>query len=90
MKNLMDMTLEELEQMLLDMGQQKFRAKQIFKWVNSGIKSLEDMTNISKQFRQELTEVCKISRIKLISKLESQIDATAKYLFELEDGNIIE
>jgi len=90
MKNLMDMTLEELEQMLLDMGQQKFRAKQIFKWVNSGIKSLDDMTNISKQFRQELSEVCKISRIKLVSKLESEIDSTAKYLFELEDGNIIE
>jgi len=90
MKNLMDMTLEELEQMLLDMGQQKFRAKQIFIWVNRGIKSIDDMTNISKQFRQELTGVCKISRIKLISKLQSEIDSTAKYLFELEDGNIIE
>jgi 23S rRNA (adenine2503-C2)-methyltransferase len=90
MKNLMDMTLEELEQMLLDMGQQKFRAKQIFKWVNSGIKSIDDMTNISKQFRQELGEVCKINRIKIVSKLKSEIDTTAKYLFELEDGNIIE
>jgi len=90
MKNLMDMTLEELEQMLSDMGQQKFRAKQIFKWANSGIKSLDDMTNISKQFRQDLAEVCKISRIKLVSKLDSEIDATAKYLFELEDGNLVE
>lgn len=90
MNNLMDMTLEELEQMLLDMGQQKFRAKQIFKWVNSGIKSIDDMSNISKQLRQELDKVCKISRIKLVNKLESKIDPTAKYLFELEDGNIIE
>ncbi|QNU65599.1 23S rRNA (adenine(2503)-C(2))-methyltransferase RlmN [Ruminiclostridium herbifermentans] len=90
MKNLMDMTIEELEQMLVDMGQQRFRAKQIFKWVNSGINSIDDMTNISKQLRQELSEVCKISRIKLVSKLKSKIDSTAKYLFELEDGNIIE
>lgn len=90
MKNLMDMTLEELEKMLLDMGQQKFRAKQIFKWVNSGIRTIDDMTNISKQFRQELALNCKASRIKLISKLQSEIDSTAKYLFELEDGNIIE
>lgn len=90
MKNLMDMTLEELEQMLSDMGQQKFRAKQIFKWANSGIKAIDDMTNISKQFRQALAQVCKISRIKLVNKLESKIDSTAKYLFELEDGNIIE
>jgi len=90
MKNLMDMTLEEFEQMLSDMGQPKFRAKQIFKWANSGIKSIDDMTNISKQFRIELAEVCKISRIKLVNKLESNIDTTAKYLFELEDGNVIE
>ncbi len=90
MRNLMDMTIEELEQMLKELGQQRFRAKQIFKWVNSGIKSIDDMTNISKQLRQELSAVSKISRIKLVRKLTSKIDATAKYLFELEDGNIIE
>ncbi len=90
MTNLMDLTLDELEQMLQDMGQQKFRAKQIFKWVNSGIKSVDDMTNLSKQLRQELAAVSKISRIKLVNKLQSNIDSTAKYLFELEDGNIIE
>ncbi len=90
MKNLLDMTIEELEQMLSDMGQQRFRAKQIFKWVNSGIKSIDDMTNISKQLRQELSEVCNINRLKLANKFESKIDSTVKYLFELEDGNIIE
>lgn len=90
MKNLMDMSLEELEQMLTEMGQQKFRAKQIYKWVNSGIKSIDDMTNLSKQLRQDLSQVVNISRIRLVNKLQSQIDSTAKYLFELEDGNIIE
>lgn len=90
MKNLMDMNLEELEQLLLQMGEQKFRAKQIFKWVNSGIKNIDDMSNLSKQLRQELSKVCKISRLKLVNKLQSRIDSTAKYLFELDDGNIIE
>jgi 23S rRNA (adenine2503-C2)-methyltransferase len=90
MKNLMDMTLEELEQMLMEMGQQKFRGKQIFKWVNSGIRSIDDMTNLSKQFRQELAAECKISRLRQADKLESKLDSTAKYLFELEDGNVIE
>jgi len=90
MRNLMDMSLEELEQMLSEMGQQKFRAKQIYKWVNSGIKSIDDMTNLSKQLRQELSQVVKLSRIKQINKLQSRIDSTAKYLFELEDGNVIE
>jgi len=90
MINLMDMTLEDLEKMLSDMGQPKFRAKQIFKWANSGIQSIDDMTNLSKQFRQELSQVCNISRIKLVNKLQSEIDSTAKYLFELEDGNLIE
>ncbi len=90
MKNLMDMTLEELENVLSEMGHQKFRAKQIFKWVNSGIKTIDEMTNISKQHRQELGKEFKISRIKIDNKLESQIDSTVKYLFELDDGNIIE
>lgn len=90
MINLMDMTLEDLEQMLKEMGQQKFRAKQIFKWVNSGIRSIDDMTNISKQLRQELADTCKINRIKLADKLESELDSTVKYLFKLEDGNVIE
>ena len=90
MKNLMDMSLEELEQMLSEMGQQKFRAKQIFKWVNSGIKSIDDMTNLSKQLRQDLSQVVNMSRIRQVNKLQSQIDSTAKYLFELKDGNIIE
>ena len=90
MRNLMDMTLEELEQLLSEMGQQKFRAKQIFKWVNSGIKSIDDMTNLSKQLRQELGRVAEISRIRQVNKLQSKIDSTAKYLFELGDGNIIE
>lgn len=90
MNNLMDMSLEELEQMLSEMGQQKFRAKQIFKWVNSGIKSIDDMTNLSKQLRLNLSQVANISRIRQVNKLQSQIDSTAKYLFELEDGNIIE
>lgn len=90
MRNLMDMTLEELEQLLSEMGQQKFRAKQIFKWVNSGIKSVDDMSNLSKQLRQELSRVAQISRLRQVNKLQSKIDSTAKYLFELEDGNIIE
>lgn len=90
MRNLMDMTLEELEQLLSEMGQQKFRAKQIFKWVNSGIKSVDDMTNLSKQLRQELGQVAEISRLRQVNKLQSKIDSTAKYLFELGDGNIIE
>lgn len=90
MTNLMDLTLEELEKLLVEMGQQKFRAKQIFKWVQNGIHSVDDMTNISKELRQKLTEVSSISRIKLVNKLQSQIDSTAKYLFELQDGNIIE
>ena len=90
MKNLMDMTLEEMEEMLLEMGQQKFRAKQIFKWVGGGIRSIEDMTNLSKQLRQELEKACELNRLKIVNKFQSKLDSTVKYLFELEDGNIIE
>ena len=90
MINLMDLSLEELEQMLQQMGQQKFRAKQIYKWVQNGINSIDEMSNISKQLREQLSEIAEIRRLSIRNKLVSKIDGTTKYLFELHDGNIIE
>ena len=47
MKNLRDYTLQELEGILKEMGEPKFRAKQIFKWFSRGVTRLEEMTDIS-------------------------------------------
>lgn len=88
--NLLDMSLKELEDLLGTMGQQKFRAKQIYQWLNKGIKDIDEMSNISKELRQALAEKTDLHKLFIEHKLVSKIDGTAKYLFRLSDGNIIE
>jgi 23S rRNA (adenine2503-C2)-methyltransferase len=88
--NLLNLTIPELQDMLQTIGQQKFRAKQIFQWLNRGIKSFDEMSDLSKSLRQELAKIAYIGNLKIKEKLVSKIDGTRKYLFELEDGNIIE
>lgn len=88
--DLMDLSLEGMQEFLAGMGQQKFRAKQIYQWVNKGIKSFEEMTNLSKALRQDLEAKSFIGRLRIVQKLQSEIDGTRKYLFELKDKNVIE
>jgi 23S rRNA (adenine2503-C2)-methyltransferase len=85
-----DMNISELEQMLQDMGQQKFRAKQIFSWIARGAVDFDDMTDLSKQLREELKLFSHVSGLTIRKKLVSSLDGTTKYLFELRDGNLIE
>jgi len=88
--NLKDLTLEELEDFCLSLGEKKFRGKQIFQWLHKGIQSIDDMNNIPLCFRNNLKEHSYISNEKIEKKYMSQIDDTVKYLLKLEDGNIIE
>lgn len=90
LKYLPDMDIKELEKMLKEAGQQKFRAKQIFSWIARGAKDFEEMTDLSKQLRQDLKLTARVSGLNIRRKLVSSIDGTVKYLFELLDGNIIE
>ncbi|MGO1478054.1 23S rRNA (adenine(2503)-C(2))-methyltransferase RlmN [Senegalia sp. (in: firmicutes)] len=90
-KDLKDLKLEELEEIITSLGEKKFRAKQLFKWIHEkNIKDIDDITVLSKEFRIKLKEDFYISNIKMHEKFESKIDKTIKYLFLLEDGNIIE
>jgi 23S rRNA (adenine2503-C2)-methyltransferase len=88
--NLLDFSIENLQEMFVKLGQEKFRAKQVFQWINKGINDIDQMTNISKELRQVLKEAACIEKLSIRQKLISEIDGTAKYLFELKDGNIIE
>lgn len=88
--DLLSLTLEEIEELVEGLGEKRFRGKQVFQWINKGIKSFEDMTNISRILRENLQEKTYITEIKIERKLVSQLDNTTKYLFLLEDGNIIE
>ncbi len=90
MIDLKDLEFKELENFILEQGEPKFRAKQIFKWLHSGAESFDEMTNLSKKTREKLSGVSFVSRLKIREKYVSKIDGTIKYLFELEDGNCIE
>ena len=81
---------QELEQLLAEMGEPKYRAKQIFKWLHQGVTSFDEMSDISKALRAKLEEKCFISKPEILRKQVSQQDGTIKYLFGLSDGNSIE
>ena len=52
--DLLNMEIDELENFLISLGEQKFRARQIFEWVNKGVKDIDCMTNLSKALREKL------------------------------------
>ena len=80
---------DELTDLILSIGEPKYRAKQIFSQIHKGI-SPGDMTNIGKATKLKLSEVSSFYLPKIKLKLVSKIDGTVKYLFELSDGNTVE
>lgn len=90
MKNIKDYNLEELKDELVALGEKKYRAEQIFKWLYiDKVKEFDDMTNLSIELRNKLKENYEICNYKILKKQEST-DGTKKYLFDVLDGNAIE
>jgi len=88
--DLKDYSLEGLEAFLQGLGKEKYRAKQIFKWLyQKGATSFDEMTNLSKEFRAELAGRARISSL-AAERTEVSADGTKKYLFLLEDGLSVE
>ena len=81
---------EEIAQALAEMGEAKFRAKQIFSWLNRGVTSFDEMSDLSKKLRSQLDERFYITEPKPLRKQVSEIDGTVKYLWELRDGYAVE
>ncbi|KAB3535230.1 23S rRNA (adenine(2503)-C(2))-methyltransferase RlmN [Alkaliphilus pronyensis] len=88
--DLLSLTDEELVDFTKELGEPKFRGEQIFQWIHKGIKSFDDMSNLSKTLREDLKSKAFITSLKIEKKLVSKIDGTTKYLFLLDDSNIIE
>lgn len=86
----------ELESYLSELSQkegvkiEKYRAKQIFSWLNKGVYDFDEMLNIPKNIRTCLSENAFLTLPKPEKKLVSKIDGTVKYLFRLYDGECIE
>lgn len=90
MKNIKDYNLEELKEELVAIGEKKYRAEQIFKWIYvDKVKEFDEMTNLSVELREKLKENYTMCNYKILKKQESS-DGTKKYLFDVLDGNAIE
>lgn len=88
MNELLSLDISQLENIITELGQKKFVAKQLRSWLCKGI-SFEDMTNLSKGLREKLREQYNEGYARISRKLTSK-DDTVKYLLEMTDGNLIE
>lgn len=91
MKDLLSMTTEEMKKFASDMGEKPFRGKQIFTWLNRGVRDFDEMTDLSKALREKLEAGlengefiiggCRVARVQ-----EDSSDGTRKFLFEVGPG----
>ena len=88
--NLKSMTLPEVTAALKEMGQPAFRGKQVYSWLHKGVRSYDEMSNLSKDLRTALAEKYPITAPVVVRKQESARDGTIKYLWKLADGNCVE
>ena len=85
------LSYKELQSTVEALGEKKFRAKQLYQWMHEKLAdNYDEMTNLSKSFRDRLKEQCTYTSLEMVDRKVSQIDGTEKYLFRLEDGNVIE
>ena len=90
MTDVKSMTMEELKEFMTKIGEKPFRAKQIYAWLHQQlVTSWDEMTNLSKSLREKLSAY-PITALTQADVRISKIDGTRKYLFRLEDGNVIE
>jgi len=88
--DLKNLTLAELEDFLSRLGKEKYRARQIFKWMyRKGVDRFEEMTDLARSFREEIPSAARIGALELAEGKTSQ-DGTRKFLFILEDGLTVE
>ena len=82
---------DELKDVAAEYGEKPYRAAQLFSWLHEkGVQSYDEMTNLSKSLRQQLETDYPLHPLRTVQELRSEQDGTRKYLFALEDGNVIE
>jgi 23S rRNA (adenine2503-C2)-methyltransferase len=86
MQNLKDLTLPQLEDFVLSLGEQRFRAKQIFKWMyQKRLPDFSEMTNMPKTLRASLSDRASIAKLPQVRALESAAGDAVKFAFALND-----
>lgn len=90
-RNLKDLTLPEMEEFFQELGEPKYRALQVFKWIYArGVTEFHQMTDLSKKLREKLEGSAVIPSLSLRRVSESENGDTKKYLFELPHGGEVE
>ena len=88
--DLRNLSPSELLDFLGSFGKERYRSIQILRWLyQEGVQSFDEITNLSKKLRQELSQVSFLSVLRPLC-IEQATDGTRKFLFQLEDGNRIE
>ena len=89
--DLKSMTMEELTDCVVELGEKKFRAKQIYGWLHQKlVRSPEEMHNVPAKCMEKLLKDHPFYGVEEVEHYESQIDGTQKFLFSLHDGNMVE
>ena len=88
-RELAGMAFEEIEDAVKELGESRFRAKQIYNWIMRS-RRFDEMSNLSKALRVKLSEQFIDQGVTIRESYLSKIDETEKFLYELKDGNLIE
>lgn len=89
-KNILNNTPEELEELVVELGDKKFRAKQIFGWLAKGATGFDEMSNVPKSLRDKLIEDGWFIGLPEAVRKQQSRDGTVKCLFEFRDGTQVE
>lgn len=88
--NLLGMTQPQLEAFFIDLGEKKFRAQQLMKWMHhAGVTDIEQMSNLGKALRQRLLDIAEVRPPEIVSQHDSA-DGTRKWAIRVEGGGLVE
>lgn len=91
MTDIKSQTLSELQKEMEELGEPKFRAKQLYGWIHEKLAdSFDEMSNLSKSLREKLKNRYELTALEMVKVQKSKQDGTCKFLFRLPDGNVIE
>jgi len=88
--NLLGLSQAKMEAFFAEIGEKKFRAQQVLKWIHHlGAESFDDMTNISKSLREKLKDIAEIRPPEVVKRWDSK-DGTRKWLIRVDGGQNVE
>jgi 23S rRNA (adenine2503-C2)-methyltransferase len=88
--NLLGLTKAQMEQFFLDLGEKKFRAQQVLKWIHhAGVTDIEQMSNLGKALRDRLQQVAEVRPPEIVSQHDSS-DGTRKWAIRVDGGGLVE